>query len=175
MHIRRSVAITLRRMGKKKYLAGEFFGCDEPNWQPLRLAGADWVLANFMAMHQIRLETGIVICAYKHRDTRRYVHLDERGRAYDYISDGRHEDKYKQLPPWEAFDRAIRDVDFLDGFEDCGRLNARDFRGDDDEFEGEPEIPWDPERPWPLNRFRRDRGGPLVPVDLWPESERPRG
>jgi hypothetical protein len=159
-------------MGKKKYLAGETLSHDEPNWQPLRLAGADWVLSAFMAMHQIRLENGVTICAYKHSETRRYVHLDERGRAYEYLAGGTHHGKYKQVPPWEAFDRCIRDADFLTGFDDCSRLNVPLGERDD---EGDWEPPWDPERGWPLSRFCRGRGGPLVPVDLWPEPARPRG
>jgi hypothetical protein len=55
---------------------------DEPDWEPLRavlsLSLCDW----FMWMHESRSPGGLAIHAYKHIDTRRYLHLDEFGCAY---------------------------------------------------------------------------------------------
>lgn len=159
-------------MGKKKYLAGEMVSYDKPNWAPLAEAGEDWVLGGFMAMHQVRLETGLTICAYKHTDTRCYVHLGENRQAYEYIWGGPHDGKYRAVPSWEAFDRAIRDQDFLHGFEDRARMEARWDSEDEDEDWIPPSTP---ERGYPLNRFSRGLSDPWKQPDPPPEPARPRG
>jgi hypothetical protein len=41
-----------------------------------------------MWMHEIRLDDGTRIDAYKHTTTRRYLHLSDDGRAFDYLGDG---------------------------------------------------------------------------------------
>jgi hypothetical protein len=134
-------------MGKKKYLTGRAVHPDEPNWEPLRKVGGEWLLANFMAMFEVELETGVRLCAYKHIDTRRYVHLDPDGNAFQYVSAGAHQGAYKKWPFWEAFDQAIRDADFEMGWISRARLDL-----EDDE---EDEAGYDNGRPWPLNRFVR--------------------
>ena len=74
----------------------------KPDWGPLgRLAPEH--LGDFMWMFEAELENGVELHAYKHWDTRRYLHLDQGGRAYVYIwgeklaadDDGR----YEQVAP----------------------------------------------------------------------------
>lgn len=36
-------------------------------------------------MFEVELESGLRLHAYKHRETRRYLHLDKEGRAFVYI------------------------------------------------------------------------------------------
>ena len=58
---------------------------DEPDWQPLLdVVGVE--LAHwFMWMGGIKLEDGGYVHPYKHRATRRYLHLAQDGRAFAYV------------------------------------------------------------------------------------------
>ena len=58
---------------------------DTPDWQPLYdIVGvhlADW----FMWMHEVELDDGSRVHAYKHIVTRRYFHMGVDGRAFVYV------------------------------------------------------------------------------------------
>ena len=43
-----------------------------------------------MWMHEVRLRDGSPVHAYKHIDTRGYVHLGSDGRGYAYVGDQRY-------------------------------------------------------------------------------------
>ena len=70
-------------------IAGEMRQYDEPDWQPLYdIVGvhlADW----FMWMHEVELDDGRRVHAYKHIATRRYFHLGVDGRAFVYVPGAR--------------------------------------------------------------------------------------
>ena len=76
---------------------------DEPDWQPLYdVVGVE--LAHwFMWMGGIELEDGGYVHPYKHRATRRYLHLAEDGRAFAYVPRGR----YREIPRREAIELAF--------------------------------------------------------------------
>jgi hypothetical protein len=67
----------------RKRLRGEMTSFDEPVWEPLLNLLRVYV-DDFMWMFAATLEDGTRIHAYKHRDTRRYLHLTEDGRAFVY-------------------------------------------------------------------------------------------
>jgi len=134
-------------MGKKKYLSGTSVFPQEPTWEPLRDFGGEWLLGNFMAMFEVELETGTRLYAYKHIDTRRYIHIDSDGNAYVYVGAGPHAGKYKPLPFWEAFDQVIRDADFETGW----ISRAHYERGPEEDEEAD----LDTGRRWPVSRFIR--------------------
>jgi hypothetical protein len=56
-----------------------------------------------MWMFEAELENGVELHAYKHWDTRRYLHLDQGGRAYVYIWDEKlaadDDGRYEQVDP----------------------------------------------------------------------------
>lgn len=54
-----------------------------------------------MWMHEVELESGLRLHAYKHCDTRRYLHLDIEGRAFIYLDPG-----YGEVDP----DRLLAEV-----------------------------------------------------------------
>lgn len=60
---------TLRRP-----LAGQMLGTDTPIWEPL-LELVPEHIDDFMWMFEVELEDGTKAQAYKHRWTRRYLHL----------------------------------------------------------------------------------------------------
>ena len=66
--------------------AGAYLAWDDPDWAPLaRLTeGDDLVLDQFMWMGAIRLDDDRLVHAYKHCDTRCYLHLGEDGTAFEY-------------------------------------------------------------------------------------------
>jgi hypothetical protein len=70
----------------------------DPEWGPLLATVGEALVGDFMWMHEVELENGTEVQAYKHIDTRRYVHLDAAGRAYAYESPGR----YRGVPVADA-------------------------------------------------------------------------
>ena len=57
---------------------------DKHEWEPLLELAAEHV-DDFMWMFEVELESGLRLHAYKHWETRKYLHLDEEGRAFVYI------------------------------------------------------------------------------------------
>jgi hypothetical protein len=57
---------------------------ETPNWRPLAGLVGEPVVADFMWMFQVELSDGSSLQAYKHIDTRRYIHLDDQGSAFAY-------------------------------------------------------------------------------------------
>ena len=76
---------------------------NEPTWAPLvTVVGgrqAEW----FMWMYAIGLADGTRAHAYKHVSTRRYVHLGEDGRGFEYVGDK----QYREMEPYDAADLAL--------------------------------------------------------------------
>lgn len=76
-------------MPRTRTLPGEIRQFDTPDWRPL-LAVAREIVEWFMWMHEVELSDGTRIHAYKHCMTRRYLHLDADGAAYEYTRSGRY-------------------------------------------------------------------------------------
>jgi hypothetical protein len=70
-----------------KNIRGVVVQTDAPDWEPLETAIGSDTAGSFMWMHEIRLVDGSRVHAYKHVNTRRYLHLAEDGRAFDYRAD----------------------------------------------------------------------------------------
>jgi hypothetical protein len=77
---------------------GDAIQGDDPDWGPLLAALGEELVGDFMWMYGVELENGTEVQAYKHIDTRRYVHLDASGTAYAYESPGR----YRVVPVADA-------------------------------------------------------------------------
>jgi len=73
---------------------GELVQYETPNWEPLMNAVGNRVIGDFMWMHEVKLTDGRAVHAYKHVDTRRYIHLDEDGNAFVYTES----ERYKPMP-----------------------------------------------------------------------------
>ncbi len=59
---------------------------EHPDWGPLIELAPEHV-DDFMWMFEVELENGVKLHAYKHWETRRYLHLDHSGRAFVYLWD----------------------------------------------------------------------------------------
>lgn len=55
---------------------------DRPLWDPLLKVMPEKTVAQFMFMGEVLCESGTRIYLYKHIGTRRYINLDQQGRAY---------------------------------------------------------------------------------------------
>ncbi len=74
-------------MAKATLLRGSVCHPDTPDWRSLEtLLGSDELCAHFMWMHDVVLDDGTVLHAYKHRWTRCYFHLADDGRACYYVT-----------------------------------------------------------------------------------------
>jgi hypothetical protein len=61
---------------------------ERPVWGPLVEVVGEELAGTFMWMNEEELEDGVVLQAYKHIDTRRYLYLSEGGYAYEYAACG---------------------------------------------------------------------------------------
>jgi hypothetical protein len=77
-------------MGRVKTIRGVMTQGDTPDWAPLEQTVGYDVVGDFMWMFEVQLEDGRKLQAYKHIDTRRYVHLDAAGDALVYLERGRY-------------------------------------------------------------------------------------
>jgi hypothetical protein len=69
---------------------GEAHDSDAPDWTPLEnLALRE--CPDFMWMYGVLCDHGRQLQVYKHRWTRRYIHLDGTGAAFVYRNDGRYQ------------------------------------------------------------------------------------
>jgi hypothetical protein len=80
---------------------GEMAGHNAPNWDPLLELAPDHI-DDFMWMFEVLLESGLRLHAYKHWETRKYLHLDTEGRAFAYLPRSYKEDEpsaYREVDP----------------------------------------------------------------------------
>jgi hypothetical protein len=79
------------------------------------------VARDFMWMFEVELSDGRSLQAYKHVDTRRYVHLAADGEAYFYEPP----DRYVSIPTWEIFAAVFRTLPRLGGVTEGQILDSR--------------------------------------------------
>lgn len=71
-------------MARKRTWRGRIAQGDTPDWAPLCDLVGEPVVADFMWMFEVELNDGSRLQAYKHIDTRRYIHLSSAGLAFAY-------------------------------------------------------------------------------------------
>ncbi|HVP03734.1 MAG TPA: hypothetical protein VMT10_14280 [Solirubrobacteraceae bacterium] len=71
-------------------VAGEMTERCEPEWDPLLRAVGLALAGDFMWMFEVRLKDGMSLQAYKHIDTRRYLHLGPEAEAFAFQGNGRY-------------------------------------------------------------------------------------
>jgi hypothetical protein len=75
----------------QKPIRGKWLRVAAPEWEPLLSLAPDHVV-DFMWMGTVQLVDGTRLQAYKHRWTRRYLHLSEDGRAFVFVPKTRYEE-----------------------------------------------------------------------------------
>jgi hypothetical protein len=97
-------------MRSRRPVPGRMRNYDAPEWTSLeRLLGSDELCADFMWMHGVLLDDGMVLNAYKHWWTRCYFHLTEDARTFYYVKDH----LYCEVDPYIAITAVF------DGWERC--------------------------------------------------------
>jgi hypothetical protein len=71
-------------------LHGEVVQCEEPDWAPLLEMIGELLTGWLMWMHEVELSDGTRVHAFKHVTTRRYLHLDAGGRAFESRAESRY-------------------------------------------------------------------------------------
>lgn len=106
-------------MARPRRRKGELSQFERPNWGPLEDLVGEAVACDFMWMHEVRLSDGLLLQAYKHIDTRRYVHLSSDGRAfyYEWVEDFKDDSPayYRELPVVDAFEAVFAILEGLAG------------------------------------------------------------
>lgn len=101
-------------MGSTRVLRGRATQGDEPEWRPLLDAVGEKVTGDFMWMFEVELSNGTRLQAYKHVDSRRYVHLDDGGAAFVFEPP----DRYRSVPVRDLFAAAFIPLPGLAGVTD---------------------------------------------------------
>lgn len=99
MHPRRES----RDVGSTQSIHGRITDSRIPDWRPLEDLAPDH-LGDFMWMFEVALDDGSRVQAYKHRETRGYLHLDENGGAFVFGRDRR----YHEIAPRRLLDAVLR-------------------------------------------------------------------
>jgi hypothetical protein len=81
-------------MGRPRVYYGQIKQGDRPEWTPLLDAVGEQVTGDFMWMFEVELSDGTPLQAYKHIDSRCYVHLDPDGAAFVFEPP----DRYRGFP-----------------------------------------------------------------------------
>ena len=89
-------------MPRRRSVAGSLVQYERPNWKPLLLVAPD-IVGAFMWMHEVGLADGVHVHAFKHRITRRYLHLTEDGWAYGF----RPPNRYVRVPIADLLEEAL--------------------------------------------------------------------
>ena len=89
---------------ERKPVTGRMVQGDQPDWQALARVVDEDDMGEFMWMFEVRTEDGERIDAYKHIDTRGYLHLDSRGNAYVYEDN----ERYRPVPLLYLLERVLR-------------------------------------------------------------------
>jgi hypothetical protein len=84
---------------------GMMVDVDTPNWTVLEDLVGLHLVGCFMWMFEVELEDGTRVHAYKHSDTRAYLHLGEDGRAFAYVAKGRYRELDLVAALGHAFDQ----------------------------------------------------------------------
>lgn len=79
----------------------------QPDWNPLELTVAPRHLDDFMWMFEVELDDGAVLQAYKHRETRGYLHLSAEGDAFIY----EYPDRYLRVTLSWLLDEVLPETD----------------------------------------------------------------
>lgn len=93
-----------------RYKRGKRIDDGVPIWAPLIALASDHVI-DFMWTHEVELEDGTHLHAYKHRETQRYLHLDHEGHAFTFIwgkeYEGNDDPRYEEVPSTWLLDFAL--------------------------------------------------------------------
>ena len=92
-------------MLERDLITGRMSQGDRPDWRPLTRVMDEELVGTFMWMYEVETSTSLRIQAYKHIFTRRYVHLDQDGRAWAWVGG----DRYRRVPLAPLLEEALEE------------------------------------------------------------------
>ena len=98
-------------MSKPRVFRGEGTQGDTPDWRPLLGLVGERVTGDFMWMFEVTLTNGTKLQAYKHVDTRCYIHLAPDGEAFV----NEEPDNYRSVPAADVLTAVFRPLPGLAG------------------------------------------------------------
>jgi hypothetical protein len=101
-------------MPRKRTIKGTSMQGDRPVWEPLLDAVGERVTCDFMWMFEVTLADGTLVQAYKHIETRGYLHLAADGTAYVYTD----RDRYRPMSAADVLRAVIVGLPGLAGVTD---------------------------------------------------------
>lgn len=93
-------------MPSSKPIRGKILRVHAPEWEPLRNLAPDHA-DDFMWMHEVQLEDGTRLHAYRHYETRRYLHLDHSGSAFAFVGGEDGDPRYEEVDSQRLLDLAL--------------------------------------------------------------------
>jgi hypothetical protein len=78
---------------------------EEPDWRPLEHLASAYRASSFMWMFELATRRGGRFHAYKHIETRCYIHIDIQCKGLAYVPE---EDRYERHPAWVLLRAALR-------------------------------------------------------------------
>ncbi|HEV7804787.1 MAG TPA: hypothetical protein VGO80_03145 [Solirubrobacteraceae bacterium] len=90
-------------MARARTHRGRSIHGEDPEWGPLLATVGRETVGDFMWMFEVELEDGRRVQAYKHIDTRGYLHLDAECNAFVYESP----DRYRSIDVAELLARVM--------------------------------------------------------------------
>jgi hypothetical protein len=94
-------------MTEQVQVLGNIVQYDQPVWEPLERAVGEDLMFAFMWMFEVEATDHRRFQAYKHRDTRQYLNLDDQSRAYDYVGENDGRDRYDVVSLADALELAL--------------------------------------------------------------------
>jgi hypothetical protein len=91
-------------MDKAERCTGTMTQGDTPDWKPLLDLVGEELTGEFMWMFEVQVANDVPLQAYKHIETRGYLHLDPTGATYVYESP----DWYRRIPIAKALAAVFR-------------------------------------------------------------------
>jgi hypothetical protein len=98
-------------VAQRRGIRGRATQGDHPDWKPLLDSVGEQVTGDFMWMYEVELDDGTHLQAYKHIDTRDYIHLAADGQAYYY----KPPDRYIGVAASDVLAQVFRDLPRLGG------------------------------------------------------------
>ena len=90
---------------RRGLITGRVVNYEDPDWRPLERLASPYLASSFMWMFEVATRRGERFHAYKHIETRCYIHIDMDGNGLAYVPD---EDRYARCPAWILLRAALR-------------------------------------------------------------------
>jgi len=90
---------------QKGLITARVVNSENPDWRPLERLASPYLASHWMWMFEVATRRGERFHAYKHIETRCYIHIDINGNGLGYVPV---DDRYRRYPAWVLLRSALR-------------------------------------------------------------------